>query len=553
MKETSTYILIVFSVTFFMFFIILTGCSELQNSGNSPGEIKGCKAGECHASTVLRQYPPDTGFHTAHISSLHHDLNCTDCHNGYENEEIHNNGFINGYNPLLKEQETGSIVIFDEIKNPGAAWDDSSGTCSNTGCHSSQGTLDWYGAVSSFKCSDCHTPGNHVVLECFDCHTPGSHAVHVTANSRGPAVPLVCTDCHVDENFPLFEDGKDLTQTGVCDNCHSPGGSYNGVMSTAGSVGAKDNWINGVYEGDILRSGKEKWCAGCHDDVPSVIDGITAPGVIGNETGTSLYGTTGYGFYKTGHGIPSTEKEVWTGATGRDGAGLNCDACHDFSLKHIDAKERSFDCNSSASETCDADEYRTGYRLKLVDGNNPLRVPLAQNTGLVAEHFRLCFQAGCHSSGPYIDSGNTNTNFYDTAEAIPNRHYFHLNMGSGSSPLREVTYPDWRTPVSTQFPNTLPPGFPDGTVMGRMTCITCHDVHGTKSLSMIRQGLQVAYYNASSVAPVCAPPWNPPSPSDLTLNLSTGTMWVGDTRNLCYDCHGNACWNKTYERNPFSE
>ena len=96
-----------------------------------------------------------------------------------------------------------------------------------------------------------------------------SHATHSTA-AKGPGVG--CTDCHSDPlvfNPTLFADGEQLSTTTVCDACHSPDGAFNG---TDGVVGAKTNWADGIYEADgkALKSGKEKWCATCHDDEPAL-------------------------------------------------------------------------------------------------------------------------------------------------------------------------------------------------------------------------------------------------------------------------------------------
>ena len=126
-----------------------------------------------------------------------------------------------------------------------------------------------------------------------NCHTAGSHATHLAAE-YGPHQS--CGDCHNTGNFPLFSDGEDLTNTDVCDPCHSPGGTYDGVNAV--TVGAKDNWEAGVYDEDMaLQQGKEKWCAGCHDEEPSYIDGIYAPNIVGDEDGAYTYGT-GWGYYK---------------------------------------------------------------------------------------------------------------------------------------------------------------------------------------------------------------------------------------------------------------
>ena len=53
------------------------------------------------------------------------------------------------------------------------------------------------------------------------------------------------------------------------------------------------------------------------------------------------------------------------------GRPLECGTCHDHSAIHIDGIARTFDCN----DDCDPDEYRTGYRLHLVNGANPMEIP----------------------------------------------------------------------------------------------------------------------------------------------------------------------------------
>jgi hypothetical protein len=81
--------------------------------------------------------------------------------------------------------------------------------------------------------------------------TDSSHVVHLPTGAPyygapyGPQI-AICEDCHPTDFKGVFTDiGEgvaNLQYTNVCDICHSPGGAYNGVDSTSGSVGAKDNW-----------------------------------------------------------------------------------------------------------------------------------------------------------------------------------------------------------------------------------------------------------------------------------------------------------------------
>ncbi|MBI4516036.1 MAG: hypothetical protein HY699_09510 [Deltaproteobacteria bacterium] len=195
------------------------------------------------------------------------------------------------------------------------------------------------GGGAGRKCTTCHT---HAAGFAFaghtgatggscgtatTCHgTQGSHAIHV-----GPQLGLGCATCHDTANLPLFNDAQDLAITTACSPCHSPGGSYDGVNDTV--VGAKNNWETGVYAGAELKPGKEHWCITCHDEVPSVVQGRSAPNKVGNNSS--------YGYYVTGHGRPATYPAMsWqatSGDSGNPGANQSCTNCHDASAPHIGA------------------------------------------------------------------------------------------------------------------------------------------------------------------------------------------------------------------------
>lgn len=116
------------------------------------------------------------------------------------------------------------------------------------------------------------------------------HATHLT-HARGPhlggvsppAIPaeLVgeggCDICHTDTPAYNYVDWE------VCKVCHNPGGEYH--KDTYPKLWAVNNWQNKgssdvattsmIYDGGALRTGKEKWCATCHDES---IDGHIADG-----------------------------------------------------------------------------------------------------------------------------------------------------------------------------------------------------------------------------------------------------------------------------------
>ncbi len=382
--------------------------------------------------------------------------------------------------------------------------------------------------------------------------TSHSHSTHTETDSddaKGPGI--YCADCHDITKIPYFKSGVDgnadgnfnLAETDVCDTCHSKNGTYDGVDDPV--VGAKANWADGIYESDdvTLRAGKEKWCATCHGENPSVIQAIAAPNVIGDEDAVSpayIYdnsgATPGWGFYKTGHGLPSTEDYPASGGL-TAGAGKECIDCHDPSTSHIDGNARSFDC----SDGCDSDEYQASYRLNLVGGENPINLPLNQaSVPPVEENYRLCFSSsGCHMPEKYLLTGNDyGTSFRDDLGESPdagrsltapiNAHEYHLNATSFGIQFSA----DWRDP-------------PDDYKNSNISCISCHNVHGSSQLGMIRTGNLIdkgagmeMWYHKDGVS----------DPSATTLADSEGTYWnATSSGNLCHVCHGSY---QIYHRTP---
>jgi hypothetical protein len=157
----------------------------------------------------------------------------------------------------------------------------------NTRHHRNDGSQEDDGHYAGTDCIACHSHSDEFShaggagVGCESCHghdagyggaqggagTFATHSTHTENDAddlKGPNI--ACADCHDTNDYPRFKDGKNLSETTVCENCHSAGGFYNGVNSVSGSVGAKDNWENGVYTGGALATGKEKWCAGCHDN-----------------------------------------------------------------------------------------------------------------------------------------------------------------------------------------------------------------------------------------------------------------------------------------------
>jgi hypothetical protein len=212
-------------------------------------------------------------------------------------------------------------------------------------------------------CDLCHEYGGHgndsglIML--------GSHSIHTNNSIRGPETSLTCTDCHDVGNFSKFVDGQDLNNTTACNTCHSQGGRSDGVDNT--SIGAKPNWPNGVYNETLgtLNVGMEKWCAGCHDNGSSVINGQTAYDV----------------------GLFWTSTKVTNGT-------VDCESCH--------YTESGTHINSSSSDP--------NLKGTYVEDTYWVTDPYDENT--------ICW--GCHDPDIYIN-GSAGTNFSSHKKHITNK------------------------------------------------------------------------------------------------------------------------------------
>ncbi len=431
------------------------------------------------------------------------------------------------------------------------------------------------GAVAGTACTYCHSHENGFAhgggADCITCHghdagtlydpdmtgpvtlgieasqgkgTFQSHSTHTETDAddlKGPGI--YCADCHDINNLPSFKSGIDvngdgrynLAETDVCNSCHSQGGSYDGINDPI--VGAKTIWRTGAYvatNDSTLSGDKEKWCATCHDEMASVISSVTAPNVIGDEDGSYTYGT-GWGYYKTGHGLEADEQFPSKGGVETlSGRPVKCDSCHDYATAHIDGAARTFDDGDVFG--LDPAVYRQGYRLKLVDGQEPYSMPRPSNIGTSADQFRVCFQVGCHDSEPFTDDANMNTNL--VTDGI-NRHTYHLLFNN-----QEMAAADW-----------------SGAYNSRMTCVVCHNVHGSTRLAMVRDGKlidrepgQQIWYKNDAATYIGVNTSIPPEPDDLPLSASDGTAWIGaSASNLCANCHSTWSFTWTEDRTPFQD
>ena len=393
-------------------------------------------------------------------------------------------------------------------------------------------------------------PAIHGTVSCKYCHNvneSGSHYTHVYSEI-GPS--MICINCHsIDPGTSVFKDDKQFSDTTVCNTCHSPGGKYDGVDDAI--IGAKPNWNNKIYNGPDIKVGKEKWCAGCHDDVPSMIKGVNAPNVAGDGAN--------YGYYVTGHGKNDT---------------IQCKNCHNLSSKHIDGIERTYTPDRSYTTDDPASpSYQNGYRLKDVatgyNGKYPLHMP---RTGHVYppgfrddKEFALCLE--CHNKTKLFNGGDPITGI--GAET----NFRMLVDGGGGSPaptigkyysLHDVHTWGANGPWGASTPQ-YDSDF-DGAADSRTSCPSCHNVHGSNSPTMVRNGELIGRtiaFNLKYVDNVPIPGSALHFISQGELNRSTGAgmdisfgQGTVSSNGICNMCHpqqtGGPGPHTAYYRTPIN-
>lgn len=363
------------------------------------------------------------------------------------------------------------------------------------------------------NCTGCHPHFRDDIINYFEPHFIGTQS-HVTHwdDPKGPQLGRNnCTACHYPSDYSKFgPSGQPFATTTICDPCHSPGGSFNGVGDmdpgnpNSVAYGAKYNWENGIYTSTgILKEGKENWCAGCHDNGTSVIQGVAAPNVMGDNVT--------YGYNKSGHGRNPDSY-------------IRCDDCHDVTMLHIDGNPRTY---SAASNN-----YKDGYRL--ITG---MTIPRFNQYGESA--FRLCFD--CHI---YSEVFGSTSNFRDD-----NGGGFLHDVHAGQTFRNIVCWDsDWN---SMTFPDKCATG--SECAESAMSCTTCHNVHGSPmvisstsypSPKMIRRGELISTPGTTDKVPALDFHWydaNSVPTTDFNASrwggLVSGEPERIDINHVCWGCH----------------
>jgi hypothetical protein len=316
-------------------------------------------------------------------------------------------------------------TLTDHYRNDGGGGDQNHsnvGGADGTNCISCHNHVDGlvHGGGSGTGCEACHGHEDGWLGGDYS-GTTLSHSTHTENDDddvKGPF--MVCSNCHDTNNYPSFTDVQDISDTQVCDTCHSPGGSFNGLVSQGGSIGGKTNWTDGVYQVDgNLASNKEKWCAGCHDDAPAVVSGNTAPDICGDNSTYGFYlGAHGNGTYGVDHNSRSYNR----------GECVNCHASNNISATSSHGgqlfEENNEDCFKCHTDTS---SYQTGG---LVNRSYSYRAGgYADTLDDIQEAFSFTAPATSHNLGDILTFITGNWGYTSDSNPCAACHNPHIAIG----------------------------------------------------------------------------------------------------------------------------
>ncbi len=416
----------------------------------------------CHTGTldpIATNGAGLSGKHSLHVGSSN--IPCIKCHAAYPDAPGHMNAAFDTGNASL------SLVSFDAA-NPSGTWTNDTGpqtgSCASLACHNNQ-TVDWYTTASWTMppaCSTCHgsiVGTRRQVLGAAGDFNKESH--HVISYASRTSEIIVDNDCRV---------------------CHNMANHTSGTVRLA----HKDNALVVIYQ-PANPASLESFCLSCHD----------SNGANGNMSPFTGGNTLGAGRNVAGNKIAGYWNSAFTTHKSRGltcaGTGSPNTGCH--------GNNRSINMHGSSSRG-----------LLSQNMTNPINPTAAYNYN----DYRLCFD--CHASYPAVTKevvlGLRIGRNYDVILSLPPYPAFNLPAtpyytagiqsqfrdqftGSGKPyddinalipytfmPLHNLhllgSYQE--SPLIDPSPNWFTWNYRgDAARAGRITCIACHNVHGTNS------------------------------------------------------------------------
>ncbi len=542
----------------------LSNCSKERSL--LPKQVSTCNASECHASSQLNKYPPQSGKHALHLVN---GLICENCHKDYDSNPKHKNGVVD------ISSDTGAVK-FDTYSSAGK-WFYSSGECSNLECHGGGSVpVKWYGDVPG-GCTVCHSEGSPIdPLLTSGEGMKGKHIAHVVNQN------INCDSCHYDYkknsghmnniygknevvsivNYDGIFKNSNVSftfndNTGLCENisCHGTSIGIGWYSDTSGCMACHSSSnINPIITNGSGASGKHVEhvtnrgieCVSCHYDYKNNSRhmngqyGHAEPGLLvffGGKWPSNGYNVSaafnnpnpGYCSAISCHG--GTGYENWYASSS-----ASCvNSCHAAGSRigpsPIDASTGSHPGHiSSAGISCE--ECHSGYRNLLTHINGTLDIPAA-NPGM------LKFNPSRHPSGGYSAGQCSGI-------------YCHGSFTGGNSSI----YPVWGGMVNCAT-NACHGSDASGNPAESNNPDTKHGTHVTAITNITNPGTGSKYTKTES-CPVChsghgyGTGTHVNSQADITFNYqnpegamgtSTGGNWTlsGFSPVQCQNtyCHGN--------------
>jgi predicted CxxxxCH...CXXCH cytochrome family protein len=446
--------------TLVILLMVVAGC----DTGTGPNSLykfqpaTGCTA--CHSSAVSPSLDPlvtngsgTAGKHVPHVQGRN--IPCERCHNGYSPAATHMNGMFDTPNPAVM------LVLFDST-NPTGTWTNDTGpgtgTCASVTCHGGA-SLDWYGTGLP-ACAACHNvqqgARRPVTGTSGDFASNPSISSHHISGASDPS-PEQCQVCHemsqhmsgtvwlkeADTGAAIvYSSSSPSTLEPFCLSCHDADGSQASFVSGGTSTSPfNDGSTLGAVPNEAGNKIAAYWNAAytVHRSNGLTCAGTGAPGTgcHGNTEHVNMHGSTSKGLLTRNMTLP----------------------IYAVSPYDYDQFKLCFDCHESYPAV--AKEVVLGYKQ---GGNYDVwwaPSPYSTPTMSIRSLFRDRYIGLPASYPPYWNSNDQvyNDNFW--GDPFTPLHNYHL------SPIDSAMQNVWDYRRSGD--------------VGRATCITCHNVHGTNS------------------------------------------------------------------------
>jgi len=452
-------------VAFFICAVTVVGCSsspgpDALSSGSGTGSSV-CTA--CHApgsaiDPLTTNGTGASGKHVAHVTSM--GFACETCHFNYINLSTHASGTLDTTNPAVL------IVYFDTATNPTGTWNDALGTCSSLDCHGFE-TLDWYGTGVA-ACTSCHSyPRGTTRIVTGTAGdfglNPAIVSNHVT--TAGDPDRAQCLVCHDQTNHTqgtvrlrnadtgaIFPYTTPTSLETFCLSCHDAGGATSPASVVAGGTAHKpfnDNNTLGNPNGPNFAGDKiQSYWIGTNNrhqtngGLTCAGTGAALTGCHGNNGAINMHGSVNKGLLTQNLTLPIPPTATY--------------AYNDYKL--------CFDCHTNYAAV--SPQVVLGYRLGgIYDAAGVPRVTDYVTSGATIQSlFRDQFNAILGSGNPFYNDMISLPQAYDY---LPLHNYHLLSIVS------DLAFP----PVIPNYLSWKYRG--DSAQAGRITCVTCHNVHGT--------------------------------------------------------------------------